>query len=133
MLGRRRQGRSHPGGRGFTLVEVLVALAIVAIALTALGRGMLTALDAERELKSRTSAQWVADDRLAFHSAMHSWFIPGERAGDAEQAGYSFVWRERISATPNIAFQRIEITVALAERPDRVLGRRIGFLFRQAG
>lgn len=110
-----------------------MALAIVAIALTALGRATLSALDTERELKARTCAQWVADDRLAFHSATYSWIIPGEQAGKAEQAGYAFVWQEQISATPNIAFQRIEITVALAERPERVLGRRIGFLFRQAG
>ena len=118
--------------RGFTLVEVLVALAIVAVALSALGRSLLTALDAERELKARTCAQWIADNRIAFHSAAYSWMVPGEQSGSADQAGYAFVWREQVSATPNIAFQRIEITVALAERPERVLGRRIGFLFRQA-
>ena len=109
-----------------------MALAIVAIALSALGRAMLSALDAEGELKARTCAQWVADDRLAFHSATYSWIIPGEHTGNAEQAGHYFVWREEIFATPNIAFQRIEITVAMAQRPDRVLGRRTGFLFRQA-
>ena len=132
MFCHRRQGSALAPGRGFTLVEVLVALAIVAITLSALGRSLLSALDAERELKARTCAQWIADNRIAFHSATYSWIVPGEQSGNADQAGYSFVWREEISATPNIAFQRIEITVSLAEQPRRVLGRRVGFLFRQA-
>ena len=128
-----RRNSRRPGARGFTLVEVLVALAIAAVALGALGRAMLASLDAERELKERTCAQWVADDRLAFHGATYNWVLPGESTGRAEQAGYTFVWREKVSATPNIAFQRIEVTVAMIDRPERVLGRRIGFLFRQAG
>ena len=120
-------------GRGFTLVEVLVALAIVAITLAALGRAMLSGLESERELKARSCAQWIADDRLAFHTATYSWIPPSQKSGDAEQAGMAFVWREDITATPNIAFERIEITVALRDRPERVLGRRIGFLYRMAG
>ncbi len=119
--------------RGFTLIEVLVALAIVATTLAALGRAMLSGLEAERELRARTCAQWIADDRLAFHTATYSWIPPGQKSGDAEQASMAFVWREDITATPNIAFERIEITVALRDRPERILGRRIGFLYRMAG
>src|SRR5438874_17431 len=119
--------------RGFTLIEVLVALAIVATTLAALGRAMLSSLEAERELKTRTCAQWIADDRLAMHTATYSWIPPGQRSGNADQAGMTFLWREDVTATPNIAFQRIEITVALRDEPSRVLGRRVGFLYRQAG
>ena len=126
-----------PGSRvarlsGFTLVEVLVALAIVATSLAALGRAMLSGLDLERELKSRSCAQWIADDRLAFQAATRGWRIPGTQTGRAEQAGMTFLWREDVTSTPSSAFQRVEVSVARLDDPERILGRRIGFMYRKS-
>ena len=51
--------------RGFTLVEVLVALAIVAIALAAGFRSVAQSAESATALKARTLALWVAQNRLA--------------------------------------------------------------------
>ena len=51
--------------RGFTLIEVMVALAVVAVALPALLMTLSQQLDSVRYLEDRSHAQWVAANRLA--------------------------------------------------------------------
>ena len=116
------------GRRGFTLVEILVALAILAIALTAGMRALMQATDTASALKARTLALWVAQNRLAAAQIATPWPSLGNYNGDAEQAGAAFVWQASVSTTPNPAFRRIDITVAEPHSPDYVLARLTGFL-----
>ena len=118
--------------RGFTLVEMLVALAVVAVALTAGMRAVAQSADAATLLKQRTLALWVAQNRLAAAQLELPWPAPGERNGDAVQAGARFAWREIVSGTPNPAFRRIEIVVADVAEPGYVLARLTGFLGQTA-
>jgi len=113
---------------GFTLVEILVALAIVAIALTAGMRALAQATDTASALKARTLALWVAQNRLAAAQVASPWPALGSSRGDAEQAGAAFVWQARVTTTPNPAFRMVEITVAEPQLPDYVLARLVGFL-----
>ena len=114
--------------RGFTLVEVLVALAIVAVALAAGMRSVAQSSDAATLLKARTLALWVAQNRLAAAQLASPWPALGERAGNAEQAGTTFLWREVVEGTPNPAFRKISITVADPATPDYALARLTGYL-----
>src|SRR5256885_17005077 len=88
---------------GFTLVEILVALAIVAVALAAGMRALAQSADSASALKSRTVALWIAQNRLANAQLAEPWPSLGTSAGDSEQAGARFVWRETIVGTPNPA------------------------------
>jgi general secretion pathway protein I len=119
-------------GRGFTLIEILVALAILAVALAAGMRGVAQSTDAATLLKHRTLALWVAQNRLAAAQLAAPWPALGLRAGDAEQARTQFVWRETVDATPNPAFRKIEITVADPAAPDYILARLVGYLGQPA-
>jgi general secretion pathway protein I len=111
---------------GFTLVEVLVALAIVAVALAAGFRSVAQSAETATALKARTLALWVAQNRLA--AAQLETPAVGEREGNELQAGALFVWRQSVSGTPNPAFRRVEITVADASRSDYVLSRLVGYV-----
>jgi general secretion pathway protein I len=115
-------------GRGFTLVEILVALAIVAIALTAGMRALTQATDSAAALKARTLALWIAQDRLAAAQIETPWPALGRSTGEAQQAGATFVWSATVGTTPNPAFRRIEIIVAEPQTPDYALARLTGFL-----
>ena len=117
---------------GFTLVEVLVALAIVAVALAAGFRSVAQSADSATALKARTLALWVAQNRLAAAQLESPAPQTGERSGNETQAGAAFIWRETVSTTPNPAFRKIEIGVGAAAQPDYTLVRLVGYLGQAA-
>jgi len=113
---------------GFTLVEILVALAIVAIALAAGMRALAQGADSASALKARTLALWVAQNRLAAAQVDVPWPEIGRSSGEALEAGARFVWQANVTTTPNPAFRRIDITVAEPQAPDYALAKLTGFL-----
>ena len=101
--------------RGFTLLEVLIAIAVIALALTALVRAsgqQADALGREREL---TLATWVAQDALAELRLREPFPPTGRRSGRAEQAGLAWRWELAVSGTDQPAVRRLEIGVYRAE------------------
>lgn len=117
--------------RGFTLLETLVALAILAIALAAILRVAGAETRHTEELRLRLLADWVAQNRLALHAARGDWISPGLQDGEETQAGIRLLWREEISATPNPAFRRIEVSVFAPDEPQHALRKLTGFLVEQ--
>ena len=110
---------------GFTLVEVLVALAVIAVALTAGMRVLAQSVDGASSLKARTLALWVAENRLARAQLGETL---DTSTGQETQAGLTFAWRQSITATPNPAFRRIEIVVTDPAQADYALARLVGYL-----
>lgn len=120
--------------RGFTLLEVMVALAVLAIALTAVMRSVGAATRNVEEVRLRTLALWVAENRLAEHRARQDWLAPGAYDGQVDQAGQAFRWREEVEATPNAQFRRIDVAVWHGDGGgERVLARLTGFLTAPGG
>ena len=114
-----------PGG--YTLVEVLIALAIVAIALAAALRAAAVGTAQVEEDRARLLGGWVAENRLAEHHARSEWPPPGMRQGSAWQGAREFRWREEITAMPDPAFRRIDILV-YAPDDARLIAKLTGFL-----
>jgi general secretion pathway protein I len=114
---------------GFTLLETLVALAILAIALAAVLRATGAATNHAGDMRIRLLADWVAQNRLALHAARGDWIQVGIENGEETQAGVRLLWKEEIINTPNPAFRRIEISVSdPAENGSHVLRKLSGYL-----
>jgi general secretion pathway protein I len=126
--GRSSRRATEARRRGFTLIEVLVALTVLAVALAAGMRALAQSADGATTLKLRTIALWVAQNRLAEAELERPWPPPGTQAGTALESGIAFAWRADVASTPNPAFRRIEIVVAQAAVPDYALARLVGYL-----
>lgn len=118
---------------GFTLIEVLVALAILAVALAAASRASGLSLSASERLRVRLLASWVAQDRLAEHAARQDWPSTGSTAGEIVQGGMPMRWEERVNATPNTRLRRLEVLVYPAAQPDYEAARLAGYLAAPPG
>ena len=114
--------------RAFTLIEVLVALAVIAVALAAGMRALAQSADGATSLEWRTLALWVAQNRLAQAQLSDPSPAAGTTVGDETQAGVRLAWRQTVTDTPNPAFRKIEITVTEPAVPDYALARLVGYL-----
>ncbi len=113
---------------GFTLIEILVALAILAIALSAALRASIVTTDQAQSIKYRLLATWSAENLLAEQTARKRWPAPGVQTGQSEQAGVNLNWVQTVSATPNPAFRRLEIKIYTAQDQTYALAQVVGFL-----
>ena len=112
---------------GFTLIEVLVALAIISIALLAALRAAGQGTTNVGELRARLLAGWVAENILAEHRARGDWMALGIQRGKEREGGIEFAWREEVIATPNTAFRRVDVFVFAAPEESRALAHLTGF------
>jgi general secretion pathway protein I len=123
---------------GFTLIEVLISLAILAIALTAAMRAASVATDSANETKLRTLATWIAQNRIAEINALSVANLPsvGESNGRQTMANIEFEWKQKISNTPNTAFRKIEVQVlrppGLGADREQWLANLSGFVAKTA-
>jgi general secretion pathway protein I len=118
------------GSRAFTLVEILVAVAILAIALAATTRAASLATDGARETRARLLATWAAGNRVAELRARRLFPAPATTTASVEQGGLSLVLTETVADTANPTIRRLELSVAEASDPGRVLAAQTAFLVR---
>ena len=100
--------------RGFTLLEVLVALAVFALAITALVQAGSQRADNLGYLRDRTLAGWIAADRITALRLEPGWPDTGTRTGEIEMAGRTWHWRAEVRETPEEAVRRVDVAVGLA-------------------
>ncbi|WP_084226784.1 type II secretion system minor pseudopilin GspI [Nitrosospira sp. NpAV] len=118
---------------GFTLIEVLAALAIIAVALMAALRVTSQGISNVGELRSRLFASWVAENLLVEQRARGDWLSPGTYRGTARQGNTDFIWREEVTETSNPAFRRVNIFVFAVPQESYLLAQLTGFLARPPG
>ena len=95
--------------RGFTLVEVLVALAIVALGSAAVMTALGTGAQASSRLRDRSYAEWIALNRLAEIRVSREWPLAKSESGEELMAGRRWQWRQTIEASDVRGLWRIRV------------------------
>jgi general secretion pathway protein I len=101
--------------RGFTLIEVLVALAIVTVGMAALLSALSSSADAATFLRDKTFAEWVALNRIEEVRLGAQMPQKGKSDGDAELAGRKWKWKQEVLETEVPGILRIDVSVKPAE------------------
>ena len=108
-----RSGRGiamrHLKRRGFTLLEVMVALIIVSFALTAVTASMNQMIDAAESMRNRTYASWIAQNRITELRLAFATPDVGTSSGDVQYANTDWSWRASVSETGVDDLYRIDV------------------------
>lgn len=113
--------------RGFTLIEILAAVAVLAIALAAILSGMARYADNAGYIRQKTIALWVAHNRLSEIKTATGWPDTGTTDGKTAMAGQNWKWTSNVQTTPDDYLRRIDISVQL-EGSDATLATLSGFI-----
>lgn len=116
---------------GFTLIEVVVALTVVSLGIIAAFNLIVQISSGSLQMKDRTLASWIASNEIARLRLSGEFPDVSQFDGDVEFAGGNYRWRATISETGVEKLRRIDLDVAYADDPDRVVGRSVGFISPQ--
>lgn len=98
--------------RGFTLLEVLVALVIITLATTAAYQAMSSSAKTQQRLEDSTFSRWVAENEMASIQLGLTPPAVGETRGSSPMAGRLWNWRRQISVAADPALRRVKIIVS---------------------
>jgi general secretion pathway protein I len=115
--------------RGFTLIEILIALAVLAVAMGSIIKAASDYTGGLVHLRDRTMATWVARNVLNEFQLKNEWPSVGQRKGDMVMGHHEWRWLARISQTDEPELRRLDVEVLSpdddSDRPVTVLS---GFL-----
>ena len=124
---------------GFTLLEVLVALAVLAMSLGAAIQAVSDYTANQAYLRDRTFAEWVARNQLAAVQLSGQWPSVGQQKGEAElpaagadSGGREWRWVMQVIQTAEANLRRLDIEVFPLDAADKAppVARLSGFMER---
>jgi general secretion pathway protein I len=117
---------------GFTLLEVMVALAIVSIGLIAVFNGIIQMAHSTATLRERALADWIAMNQISEIRISGDFPGVGSFDGSTDFAGREWRWEANVSETGVTDLRRIDLAVAYEESPDNPVTIMTGFVARDA-
>jgi len=116
--------------RGFTLLEVLVAIMVLALGMVAVISSSTQSLNSLGYMKSKTLAHWVAMNKITELQLEPNWPSAGTKSGDYEMSGIDWRWEAKVSDTEDNDVRRVDVNVYVDRESKESLALVIGYLGR---
>ncbi|MFE8071730.1 type II secretion system minor pseudopilin GspI [Marinobacteraceae bacterium S3BR75-40.1] len=100
------------GARGFTLIEVLVALLIFGLLATTIQRTASLYFDHYERIEAKTFATWIAQNELAEMRLSDTFPSPGNSRDELTYADQDWVVETQIAVTQDATMRRVELTIS---------------------
>ena len=113
--------------KAFTLIEVMVALAIIALSLTAVAAKMARMIDTSNAMQERTYASWIAQNKITELRLANVLPEVTTTSGDVDYASRSWRWRAVVSETGIENLYRVDVEVTSADS-NAVIRTVTGFI-----
>ncbi|ASJ98737.1 type II secretion system minor pseudopilin GspI [Shewanella marisflavi] len=123
LLARRR-------ATGMTLLEVIVALMVFAIAAVSITKSLGEQMANMPILEERTLAQWVASNQMVDARLEKKFPDLGRKDGSTELAGKEWYWRKEVVKTTDDNFRMIRISVSDDERYNRIIAQVSSYVLK---
>ncbi len=96
---------------GFTLIEVVIALAVISISMAAVINGVGKNISNASYLREKTLAQWVASNKITEIQLSDAALDDSDTNGESELAGRSWEWNITVSDTDVEVIKRVVVEV----------------------
>lgn len=116
------------GARGFTLIEAMIALAIVALGMIAVHMQLGRYAQNAARTEEKTLASWIATNKITELSVQKTWPELGKDEEDIDFAGRAWHYTIEVLKTPADNLRRVDVSVYLADRPDVLVDKVSGFI-----
>ena len=107
--------------RGFTLLELLVAMAIFATAGVAVMQVSSAHVRNLSQLEELTVARYIADSQMQLVMLEREWPGKDKQRGELEMANRRWLVQQQRSKVPDEDLRRVQISVSLAETPEQII------------
>ncbi len=114
--------------RGFTLLEVIVALGIVSLVIIAIFEQMAMTTRTATALREAALASWVGQNQVAELRFSETFPEVSEFNGEVDYGNTRWRWQAVVSETGVEDLRRVDVEVSLVEQPDRIIRTVSGFL-----
>lgn len=114
--------------KGFTLLEVLIAMVIFATAVVSLLKNLNDQEHAYLSMSIKTVAHWVALNKMNETKMADQWPQTGVTQGDVKMRNHQWFWKQTVSGTVEENLRKVEIEVRYQREDELAATRFVGFI-----
>ncbi len=116
------------GNSGFTLLEVLVALAIAAVGLAAVSKALYQNIEVADRLEQKMVGTWVANNYLSELQINQAYLLGGSTSDTSKMAEREWKIDAEYTPTGDNQIVRVDVSVYEGNTQDRAAAKIFGFL-----
>lgn len=117
--------------KGFTLLEVMLSMAVFSIAGLALLSTANTNITNLNSLEEKIVASWIASNQLVEVNLINKWPPDKEAKGSVELAGQQWYWQQKVLETADDDLRQLTIEVRIEEKSEQETSSLVTFVTKE--